>query len=88
MSIRTRILAVHSIQANMLGTAVSNNIVNVLLANGKFLRIVAENDSVAIIIDNILNFYPSVSTNNNSRELDDYFTIEVVESDSFDSSYL
>lgn len=82
MTINTKTLAVHSIQANMLGTTLNNNIDNdvlkVLLANGKILQITCINERAAREISNALNYYPTIGKENNSIDMDSEFSMEVI----------
>jgi hypothetical protein len=78
MSIKTKTLALHSIQKNMLGTQQSENVLNVLLNSGKTLKITASNAQEARRIDNALHFYPSEGNENNSKDYTDFFELEVV----------
>jgi hypothetical protein len=78
MTIKTKTLALHSIQKNMLGTALHDNQLHVLLNTGKVLVITAVTDEEASSIDNCLNFYPSEGRENNSRDFEHFFTLQVV----------
>lgn len=79
MKITTKTLAVHSIQANMVGTEQSDKVLNVMLASGKLLKIVAADKREARQIDNAIHFYPSQGGSNNSKDMDLPFTMEILE---------
>jgi len=78
MVIKTKTLALHSIQKNMLGTEQKDNQLHVLLNTGKVLVITAIDKDEASSIDNCLNFYPSEGSENNSRDFQHFFTLQVL----------
>ena len=78
MIIKTKTLAVHSIQANMLGTQQEENALCVLLANGKTLKIICIDEHSASVINDILNYYPSVGNENNSIDVESLFVMDVI----------
>lgn len=72
MILKTDILAVHSIQKNMLGISLFNDVLLVLLINGNVLRIETSNNIDALNIFNKLHFYPSEGKENNSVSVPEY----------------
>lgn len=77
VSIKTTILALHSIQKNMLGIERSRNYLTIPLASGKELIITAPDDNGARHIERELHFYPSEGERNNSRDMTFEFKLEV-----------
>ena len=77
--IKTNILAIHSIQSNMLGTELINKSVNVLLPSGKTLIIVCANEAEATEINNIIHYYPSIGSENNSMDMKFYFHMKIIQ---------
>lgn len=80
---KTKTLAVHSIQKNMVGSYIKDNTIFVMLATNKTLRIDAINELEATTIFNLVNYLPSQSDNlSNSLELSEEFTMYIFENNS------
>lgn len=75
---RTKTLAVHSIQKNMLATERKANELFILLATSKTLVIKAIDESAAYKIENTLHYYSSEGKENNSLDLDNYFELTII----------
>ena len=74
---KTKVLAVHSIQANMVGAEVSDRVCIVLLSNGRKLLIECKDEKRATDVYNTLMFYPSVGKSNNSVEFETEFELSL-----------
>ena len=75
---KTNLLAVYSIQTNMLSAIKENNRVIILLNSGKELIITCTSERESSDILNTLHFYPVFqSRSNNSVEKDYQFTLEI-----------
>jgi len=72
---KTKELAVYSIQVNMLHVETDNNVCKVLLANGNHLLITCGTSKDAREVQNTLNYYPISGRDNNALEF--YFEFEL-----------
>lgn len=81
MSVKTKMLAIHSIQKNMLASYTEGNKTNILLATGMLMVITTPNPKNAEWVFTTINAYPSESGNkvgdNNSKFTDFEMTIEL-----------
>ena len=75
---KTKTLAVHSIQKNMLATERKVNELFILLATGKTLVIKTIDEKAAYSIENALHYYASEGKENNSIDLDNYIELTII----------